>query len=347
MSVTAPDIPRSRLVKNAPYWGYIDPRINPSDWFQETFAFTATNAEIYDVLSLLNPPDAFALLSKGVRTEAGVKQALATVDALDVITPRRDLMDVLIGRGIDPLVAADALMWTSYDVRGRANLSSCVYAPTCHADAIELCMLLSQSHGRSETLEAPVIAIRNSMLEGRITLEIVKALLPEVKLISQIGTIYAGASDLTAVPRQYDFTLEDLKVFTKRAAADFYEISLAHLISTFAIHGLEAMDKVQSLAELTNYVSLVEMGGASNRTQEEVAGKYRLAMRSAMLQQAVTEHRPLTGSEWLTIVDDAQALHDSGVDLTDATPYLVKGVPARKIKGILDGVSQGVAEGWL
>jgi hypothetical protein len=159
--------------------------------------------------------------------------------------------------------------------------------------------------------------------------------------------MYAATSDLNAVPREYDFTLNDLKLFARRAAADFYEISLAHLTSIFAIHGLETMNKVESLAELTNYVDRIRLGDGSNRTQEAVAEKYRLAIRATMLQQAVTAHRPFTGDEWVTVVNDAQTLHDSGVGLEDATPYLVKGVPARKIKGVLDGMSQGVAEGWL
>jgi hypothetical protein len=347
MSITTLDVPRSRLVKNAQYWGYIDPRINSSDWFQDTFAFTATNAEIYNMLSLVNPPDAFALLAKGIRTEDDLRRELSARNALDVIFPRRELMDVLISRGMDPIVAADALMWTSYDVRGISHLRACVYSPAYHADAIELCVLLSQSHSRSTTLEAPVIAVRNSVLEGEVSLEAVKALVPEVKLLSQIGTMYAATSDLNAVPREYDFTLNDLKLFARRAAADFYEISLAHLTSIFAIHGLEVMNKVESLTELTNYVDRIRLGDGSNQTQEAVAEKYGLAIRAAMLQQAVTAHRPFTGDEWVTVVDDAQTLNDSGVDLDDATPYLVKGVPARKIRGILDGLPQGIAEGWL
>jgi hypothetical protein len=298
------------------------------------------------MLSLVNPPDAFALLAKGIRTEEGLRRELSARDALDVIFPRRELVDVLISRGIDPLVAADALMWTSYDVRGISHLRACVYSPTYHADAIELYVLLSRSHSRSATLEAPAIAVRNSVLEGEVSFEVVRALLPEVRLLSQIGTMYAATSDLNAVPREYDFTLEDLKLFTRRAA-DFYEISLAHLTSIFAIHGLEVMNKVESLAELTNYVDRIRLGDASNGTQESVAEKYRLAIRAVMLQQAVTAHRPFTGDEWVTVVDDAQTLHESGVDLEDATPYLVKGVPARKVKGILDGLPQGVAEGWL
>lgn len=292
------------------------------DFVQSKLTFTASDAEIYDVLSAVDKPgSAVKILSEGIRSADEARLRMESIGVSQTSTGRSDLTDLALRRGIPPKaflehveVFEEALQ--KYPNHDPENVIDSVLFSTSK---------LRERHAGTE----------EEIREGRIS-------------YSDIRTI--GAARLTSRNRlkimqdvlkdlnsgEADYTAEDMKEVIKKAASeDMIDPSLQSVLKMIDLVGV----KTVVAAPIMRYVSSAYDHYHQTVKWQSRPDKDERAAYAARVMAA--------GNDGLSF-PTYDEFYDAGIEPGLAARVIERGGTVVEAKAVQDeGINENLAEGWL
>jgi len=291
-----------------------------SDWKPEArsnFTFTASEVEVYAVLSVAQPGDAAWLLSKGVRSAEGAKGYLRGHGAEGRMVQRT-------------VIAADALKRgvSSLDFMSRMKLA--IIAHPVDSDDLRVMDVLELS--TISSLDEQWGWVASEVRNGTIRLEDIKYLgVSKLKSFRRLVSVKAA---LMAVHEpDAKFSMTDLKYLVDRAARDSLPTTHFNAVVEYLVaEGVDGLKRIDSLKMLR---SMVIRHHDEKRLQRV---SYEIEFR------AVYERKPGVSFPERDLI----ALFDAGVPADKAAELMNDGLPVGSVIGVLVGnIEKTLADGWL
>jgi len=279
------------------------------------FLFTASEAEMYSVLSVASAGDALRLLDHGFRTADDAVKYMRRKGAKDAIIDLRELAEGAFQRGI-----------SSENFMLRIDTMLKDDSPYI-LDTLELASIASisdQSYG----------TIQNKVLGGKIKLDDIKYLGPsKLKSYDRLRSTEPALTRLNEPDPK--FTIDDLKTLVERANVEGsknreFRIAVDHLIED----GAEAINDAESL-DFFYRVTLSHRFPRADRFE-------RIAYETKFFKTYQRKAGFPAGTEL------AMRLRDAGVPADEAARLMNEGMSERAVIGVvMQGTEKPLAEGWL
>lgn len=291
----------------------------------EPYEFTASEAEIYDVLSVAHSGDAMVLMELGVRTADEARDYLTKFGETDLIVDNGELTGEMLKRNIAPKDYLNATNTSAKQVDFRAPF---------FADQIEFDSIQSFSSSFRRDLT------RRHIYEGNLSLADIKFI--GVSNLKKYDRLRGMHDTLIEYHKgKIDCSIEDMKSFVVRANNE--QLVLGHFKD--AVHLLRNLDResIDEIESLSTFASLF------NEKEEDIVAETNRAHYATVLLEGMEK----TGGErsgryWAyDFPRDVDTLRSAGISVKDAIPLMSEGMSAQQVVGVLNGVSVAVSEGWL
>ena len=289
------------------------------------YQFTASDTEVYDVLSVTHGGNALVLLALGIRSADDARAYLLKNGEGDLLTDNSELVQEMLKRNISPQYYLENTNTSAGTVRFDSPFL---------ADAIEFSTIksLEDSFHRSET--------RALILDGEITLADIKTIgASRLKNFDRLR----GISDTL---RDYhkgnlDCSIEDIKDFVTRANDE--GLVLGHFKS--AVHLLRNFDreKMDEVKDLRTFAAIFNPKVKDLKAEAHRA-HYASLLMDGLAAAEVPRSARYFGAEF---PKDVETLRSAGIEAKDAYPLMNDGMTAQQVVGVLNGVNVAVSEGWL
>lgn len=305
------------------------------------FTFTASDKEIYDVMSVTRAGDAMALLEIGVRTSDEALDILARNGLEHRQQDRSAIMQELLKRNIAPEKTTKAFSMLDIDREYWANEHE---RDTDHyPDVIEYLSLESYKsmHGSD--------VIKNLILSGGISFSDIKDI-GTGRLRKQDRLYHLRATLTRHNSGKTTFTNNDLKRFLDKCDAD--GVVGVHFHSALVLFELLGADSVDRLEDTKSFSSRFRQGAKvffedieGLREETEVEFYAALLMEGMERYEASAQK---SGRYWAQeFPQEVQILRGAGVKVDDAIPLLGSGMSAQQAAGVMNGTETVISEGWL
>lgn len=298
-------------------------------------AFTASDAEIYDVLSASSYVNALILLEKGIRTGDEARQYLEKINAGELISDNSALMNEMCVRNIAPEVATDAML--RLEVHRELRPSETDYSAN-YADTIEFLSISSFENMRGRT------AFMQDILQGRISLGDIKAIgVTRLKVYDRLYFLRGILSRKQSGGK--DFDVDDMKKFLDKCSdSNLVQGHFKTVIHLFDVSGMDGVDKLDDLKTFSSYF-WEEMKNDSEESKALVERALYFAQLSEAIQSSGLEKNGRYWAEGFS--KDAELLLSTGVKIEDAMRLMSEGLSAQQVAGVSNGMEAAVADGWL
>jgi hypothetical protein len=297
--------------------------------------FAASDAEIYEVLSVTDSANAILLLEKGIRSADEARAYLRKIDAGDLTRDYSDLMDDMLSRNVSPEDTANGMLRLDLHIARRPNQND--YSAN-YPDTIEFLSLSAFESMRGRT------NFMNDILEGRVNIGDIKAIgTTRLKVYDRLYFL----RDILARKQsgERDFEIDDMKKFLdKSSKSGLVQGHFKSVIHLFDELGMEGVDKLDDLKTFSSHF-WEEMKNDEEDTKFLVERSLYVAQLSEALQGGPIER---SGRYWAEgFSEDAVILRDAGVEIEDAARLMNEGMTAQQVIGVVNGIETAVADGWL
>jgi hypothetical protein len=296
--------------------------------------FTASDAEIFDVLSVTDSANAILLLEKDIRSADEARAYLREMDAGDLIRDYSGLMNEMLARNVSPEDTSDAILRLDLHLARRPNQSD--YSEN-YPDTIEFLSASAFENMRGRT------NFMKDILEGRISFGDIKAI--GTTRLKPFDRLYF-LRDILARKQsgERDFDTDDMKRFLdKSSTSGLVQGHFKSVIHLFDELGMEGVDKLDDLKSFSSYF-WEEMKNDDEDTRFLVERSLYFAQLSEALQNGPERSGRYWGKEFQ---QDASLLRNSGIEIEDATRLMGEGMTAQQVVGVVNGIEAAVSDGWL
>lgn len=298
--------------------------------------FTASDAEIYDVLSVTNPGNATLLLEKGVRNADEAVAYLEKLGAEDLLRDHSGLMNEMISRRVSPEDTVNGMLYLDVHMALRPGQED---HSANYPDTIEFLSMTAfeRTRGRAK--------IKDDILAGRINVEDIKSIgVTRLKPYDRLHFVREMLVRKQSGER--DFDIEEMKAFLdKSTKSGLSQGHFKEVIHLFDELGGEGVEKLNDLKSYTGLLWTEE----KRYEDEEIGSLVRRTLFFAQLSERL-QNGPIqrSGRYWASeFKEDAMLIYQSGVNIEDAIRLMNDGYDARKVAGIVNGMEPAVSDGWL
>lgn len=296
--------------------------------------FTASDAEIYDVLSVTDSANAILLLEKDVRSAEEARVYLRKMDAGDLIRDYSGLMDEMLARNVSPEDTSNALL--RLEVHHKLRPNQIDYSAN-HPDTIEFLSTSAFENMRGRT------NFMKDILEGRINFGDIKAIgTTRLKPYDRLYFLRDILARKQSGERDYD--TDDIKKFLdKSSASGLVQGHFKSVIHLFDELGMDGVDKLDDLKTFSSH-----FWEEVKNDEESTRFLVERSLYFAQLSEALQNGPERSGRYWgKDFKEDATLLRNSGVEIDDATRLMSEGMTAQQVVGVVNGIETAVADGWL
>jgi hypothetical protein len=322
---------------------------------KQSFTFNACEAEIFEIMSVTDAGNAFALMEMGMRTADEARDHLYELGASDLIRDRSSLMQQLLERGV-PYDQSAYVFQRIVPVESETS-------PYC-ADALEF-YAWKGNVGVQERW-----SLCNDIVDGKVRLDDLKTI--GMDKLSTSERVHAVTRSLAKFGsrKKKPYTLADmsrLMDLVTRDKVDGEDIdATVTLLEKVGIEGVNKLEDVYRFVshhwELTEDKNPIEASYYAALVSEgmERAGVERddMYLSTSFPDEVITLRKNKVGVEYATALlakgfDAAETvayvklLEAEGITPDDALPLISEDKTAHEIIGIHNGINAHVADGWL
>ena len=282
---------------------------------QQIFRFTCSDAEAYDVFSVLGSPDnTIRLLAAGIRTKEDAIKFLNEHDLSDLQKDGSAILDEVIARGIPVIPAMESLIRFGLDWQDNEH----------YFDAVEANSVRALREATGSAVDVP-----HMVWMGDVSLS-------DVKVI--------GATRLAASPDAF-VIMDRLKAINSGESA--YDVeTLRQLIilgetnsTTLTDDPIRTADRfgADMVLSLKYYSRAMNLNSSLRKTQ------YTIDQRAEILRfndALLCEGKSLN-------TQNVRIAYDAGVEVQEVVEGLNKGLEVEQIAAVKEGIAPSVTSGWL
>jgi len=294
-------------------------RESNSRYHSSYYSFKASEAEIYDVLSVAPTAEALRMLSRDIRTADEARAYLREHGASDLILDRRTLMDEALEKNVSHYDFMKNLNDMKPEYRSSEHVIDCIrFASTSLMD------------GMNE------IAL-SDIAEGKVSFDDIKAVgITKLKPHTRLYQLLDAFADLKK--GEGDYTIDGIKAFVQKAADDGLEQrDLSYVCRAMKKVGLKEVMSFRNLGALASAFHFYNIAPGSNKYDGDA------------IQRTIYAARLFEGlSQNVRSSNFSDAFYESGIPVDKAIDVINRGGGVREAIAIHEeGIESSVAGGWL
>lgn len=283
------------------------------------YYFKASEAEIYDVLSVAPDAEALRMLSHDVRTADEARAYLTEHGASDLIIDRRDTMNEALEKNV-----------SHYDFLKSYREMKDEYKSSEHLVDIVRFFSSSLSDGTNGVAMEDIAT-------GKISFDDIKAVgITKLKPYSRLSSLLGTFADLKK--GEGDYTIDGIKALIQKASDNGLEYrDFSYVCRTMKEIGLEEVMSFKNLGAVASAFHAYKLAPGSNKYEDDA------------IQRAVYAARIFEGmEERVRPVYFSDGFYEAGIPADKAIDVISRGGGVREAIAIHEeGIESSVSGGWL
>lgn len=283
------------------------------------YSFTASEVEIYDVLSVADAGSAFQMLSRDVRTAEDAKEYLTKEGAPDLIIDRRETMREAVEKNV-----------SHYDfVNGYESLPPSLRTSEHLIDTVRF-IATSLNHGNNSQALKEINA-------GNISFEDIKAV--GITKLKPHDRLYSLLTVFRKLHRgEGDYTVDGIKELLRRSSEDnIQNTEFNYVCRVMDQIGLEEVLKFKNLSNLAKSFHTYRIAPGASKFNSDGIDR---AVYAARFTEGLNNPR--------VHIYISDPFFEAGIPLETAIDVAAKGGGVREAQAIHEeGIEGGLSGGWL